>query len=255
MLLVAGLLIFNIANAENRIIIKYKPTTNQINQYTSGTLKMSSLTLQMMKPLSGSVVNELAQNTGYKNLKEIGVVGTGAHVLDLGKNLSDSDMDGVLAKLRAQSNVDYVEVDKLLQPTSLPQFNPVQWDMLESSNLVEYGMSYGGNFIGALNYWNSLYPTTNIGNEIVVAVIDTGYTPHSKIINNLIPYNGTCTSVNGVGGCYGYSFISDCRIAGTCANTTSNGSASISPQPDGLDLGDYISIMMLIKISFLIVRL
>ena len=98
-------------------------------------------------------------------------------------------------------------------------------------------MWYGDDFTGA---WASLTSSgLNPGDGVVVAVIDSGYTPNQSILPNLVPYTASsCVSANGLtpNTCYGYQFITDCTLAGTCSQ-----SPTIAPQPDALDTGTYVT--------------
>lgn len=230
----------NLSIASDRIIIRYKPTTSQQNLYKSGKLTMKQLNLQRMQPFSTDKVNSISHQIGVP-VKEINQVANGAHVLKLADNEPENKIVEIIAKLNSNPDVDYAEVDRVVTHTTSLNYNPVQWDMKSLSKNDSSPQLSGDDFIGAWSYWHNLYPDVSPGNGVVVAVIDTGYTPHMNFVNNLVPYSGDCLSKNGIGQCYGYQFISDCRTAGTCASNSSDRDAAISPQPDGLDLGDFIT--------------
>ena len=229
-----------IASALDRIIIKYKTDTTTQTQYSTGTINKSQLNQILRKPLSINKLDTISKTSGLL-AQEINQTADGGHVIKLNSNISENNLNTIVNELKAESNVEYAEVDILLQPTAVPVYNPVQWDMLADSTGA-YGSATGDNFLGLQTTWNSIYPTLNPGSNIVVAVMDTGYTPHPAFLNNLVPHVGTCTSLNGTAGaqCYGYQFISDCRLAGSCPSSQTN-NVSLDPKADGLDLGDFIT--------------
>jgi hypothetical protein len=75
---------------------------------------------------------------------------------------------------------------------------------------------YGDNFAKS---WPLLKnPSHSPGNNVIVAVLDTGYTPHPNFINNLQPLSLPGKSFSVIP--YGYNFISDCRTSGECPPCT-----------------------------------
>ncbi len=230
-------------NALDRIIIKYK-VDNTPQNLNSNSINKSQLNLLRNKPLSISTISQISQISGV-SAQEINQIANGGHVIKFNRELSTNELNTIVQKLKVNSNVSYVEIDKLLKPALLSTANPLQWDMLGTSvysGLLGYGNAVGDDFAALHTLWNNLYPSLSPGNGVVVAVIDTGYTPHPAFINNLVTYTGACSSLNGTTNsqCYGYNFISDCRIAGSCPATQTK-SININPAPDGLDLGDFIS--------------
>ena len=97
-------------------------------------------------------------------------------------------------------------------------------------NLLGISQNQGGdNFIGAWKLIDQLHRVP--GESVTVAVIDTGYTPHANFISNLQSYNELNV--------YGYQFISSCFISGSIGCDA--GGDIISPESNGLDLGDFHS--------------
>jgi serine protease len=68
---------------------------------------------------------------------------------------------------------------------------------------------------------------------VVVAVIDSGGTDHSDL--------GILSSITGAWISKGYTFISDCRSAGTCAFSTLHSAAQQAPTANAYDLGDGVT--------------
>lgn len=217
------------ALAVNRIIIKYKSPVP-----VNGSSRSNSVS--QMRPLSVSALSHISSLAGSQ-VKEVGTVGVNGYVLQLHQAISQSKFNALVKNIEAQPNVQYVEEDRLMRATTVP--NTLQWDMFATSAAQDVSSAtwYGDNFTGA---WSTLSGLSlNPGSGVVVAVVDTGYTPNQSILPNLEPYTATsCTSANGLtpNACYGYQFITDCSLTGTCST-----SSTISPQPDALDTGTYVT--------------
>ena len=167
--------------------------------------------------------NSLLKQYNVNHVEEVNQVGNG-HVFDLHDELNSSQFHHLLQKLRADDEVKAVDEDILLHKFSQSPTYPIyQWDM---------GFQ-GDNFTQFINDWHGHnYP----GYAVKVAVIDTGYVPHNSYISNLLPLSQqhTCVSHNGVTTqCYGYTFISSCKIS-RIPNCKDG-----SYYPDALDFGDY----------------
>ncbi|WP_330287086.1 S8 family peptidase [Streptomyces sp. NBC_00576] len=111
-------------------------------------------------------------------------LGTGAALVDLGEQLSKTDVADVIAEYKADPQVAYVVPDRLNKPMADPNDTEYakQWDLFESTA----GMRVPG-------AW-----TTATGTGVTVAVIDTGYVTHSDVAGNIVA---------------GYDFISDTAVS------------------------------------------
>ena len=155
----------------------------------------------------------------------------------LSEDLDAIQTEQFIHNVKQDNNIEYIEEDKELGISSVPNLNPAyQWDMADTGGFLKEPKWSGDNFANA---WIMLdnhgyFP----GENVTVAVLDTGYTPHPNFINNLQTLNGTA-------GIYGYKFISDCRKSGECPACTNSTAAKNDPHskytPDGLDLGDFIT--------------
>ncbi|MBB1254475.1 S8 family serine peptidase [Streptomyces sp. OF3] len=107
-------------------------------------------------------------------------LGTGAAVVDLGKELSRTEASEVMATFKADPDVAYVEPDTRMYAFATPNDTDYakQWDLFEA----RAGMNVP-------EAWD-----TATGNGVTVAVIDTGYVSHSDLNGNTVA---------------GYDFISD----------------------------------------------
>ncbi|WP_158649293.1 S8 family serine peptidase [Aquella oligotrophica] len=215
--------------AGTQIIIKFKPSESIQKSFQSGNISKQQLQRLQMQPLTSKTIQKLDLLTGLE-LKDIRAAAVGGRVLDTGTVLSKDKLDNLLSILNKQSDVEYAEENLIMHPTvSVP--NIYQWDMYTSTNNVPGALTtyYGDSFYNGSNFISSS------GNGVVVAVIDTGYVPHPNIINNLLTLSSISES-------YGYTFITDCRRAGTCPFSTPDNLAQIAPFPNGLDLGDWMTL-------------
>lgn len=111
-------------------------------------------------------------------------LGSGAALVDLGEDLTKTDVADVISEYQADPQVAYVVPDRLNKPQATPNDTEYtkQWDLFESTA--------GMNLPGA---WDK---TTGTG--VTVAVIDTGYVAHSDLAANIVG---------------GYDFIADTTVA------------------------------------------
>ena len=118
-------------------------------------------------------------------LQRLRRIGTGADVVTASRKLDRVEAAALMRQIAADPNVEYVEVDQLLQPLLTPN-DPrysQQWGYFNAT---------GG--IRADQAWD-----VSTGQGIVVAVLDTGSTSHSDLNGNTIA---------------GYDMISDSTVAG-----------------------------------------
>lgn len=110
-------------------------------------------------------------------------LGSGAALVDLGEDLTRTDVADVVAEYRADPQVAYVVPDRLNKPLATPNDTEYskQWDLFETTA--------GMNVPGA---WD-----VATGSGVTVAVIDTGYVTHSDLGANIVA---------------GYDFISDATV-------------------------------------------
>ena len=217
--------------AADRLIIKYKPTTEQSKLLSTAKISIKSLRQQEMKPLSIIQRHKITKDANIQISKDRAIA-NGAHVLYLANDVDSAKLTQIIQDIQSDPNVEYVVEDRILKPMiTAPQINPAQWDMQANFNDTTNPSWFGDNFTGAWSYLS----TQNLlpGNGVTVAVIDTGYTPHPNILSNL---QNLATGSES----YGYQFMSDCRIAGTCTSATTTNN-TLLPQSNGLDLGDYVT--------------
>ncbi|MFI6415395.1 S8 family serine peptidase [Streptomyces sp. NPDC050585] len=148
---------------------------------------------------SDSAATEDAKAKGKKTGEDLDFarrLGTGAALVDLGGELGKQDAVDVIAAFRADPDVAFVVPDKRMYATAVTpndtEYNR-QWDLFEATA--------GMNVPGA---WDKA-----TGSGVKVAVIDTGYVPHSDLAANVIA---------------GYDFISDPFMANDGGGRDSNAS-------------------------------
>ncbi|MBG6190726.1 serine protease [Arthrobacter sp. CAN_A212] len=118
-------------------------------------------------------------------VEELRTTGDGAVVLEADKDLTEKQVEDVLATLEARPDVEYAEVDQFATPAAVPndQMYPLQWNLHEAK---------GG--MRVQDAWNS-----STGAGVTVAVIDTGSTLHTDLAANTVP---------------GWDFIADPAVSG-----------------------------------------
>ena len=224
----------------NRFIIKYKPNITQSKMLAQGGVEAMNARAQMVQPLAQAQIKRLSSFVNGAQVKEINQIATGAHVIIIinkitNKNLNEIETKKFIDNVQKDSNVEYFEEDRKVKPLDTLANPNLQWDMYTSGEFTPHPQWIGDNFSNAWDFL-SLFSSLGfgVGKNVVVGVVDTGYTPHPNFLNALQPLGNTS-------GTYGYQFISDCRISGQCPPSTPTELAYQPYQPNGLDLGNYVS--------------
>lgn len=156
----------------DRIIVKLKPSTS-----TPGAVGIST----------GSAP-DLSASAGV-SLRAVEAATDGRRVLALPRRMTESEVEDIAARLRADPAVEYAEPDRRLYPSAVPNdpYYSYQWDFKGPAD----GVAGGADLSGA---WD----VTTGDSAVVVAVIDTGILPHADLAGRTLA---------------GYDFISDARTA------------------------------------------
>ncbi len=95
------------------------------------------------------------------------------HVMRVDKKLSAAEANSFMQEVAASGNVEYIEVDQMLQPFATPNDPRYsdQWHYFEAN--------------GGLNLPTAWDSATGAG--VTVAVLDTGYRPHADLNANILP--------------------------------------------------------------------
>ena len=219
----------------DRLIVKLRP-----NSLPKG-LSVAQISTELSRPFTAQTVSQMQAAAGVA-VTELHALSNGAHVLSIQGQPSKQAIDRAIAGIGGLADVEYVEEDAILTTQSAPNDtyyttgpsgNPGLWGMQPVSPVALPAPggtgSYGADFETA---W-----LTNTGTGVVVAVVDTGITPHVDIVGTA----GTVSPATGNLVSPGYDFTTDCRKRGTCAATTASASAYIAPSANATDLGDFIS--------------
>lgn len=225
----------NAARVSDRLIVKLRPN------YLPKGLSVAQISTELGRPFAAQTISQIQAAAGVA-VTELRALSNGAHVLVIQGKPSRQAVDLAIAGVGKMADVEYVEEDVILTAqaapndtwyTSGPTGNPGLWGMWPVSPVASPAPggtgSYGADFETA---W-----ATTTGTGVVVAVVDTGVTPHVDIVGA----GGTVSPAAGNLVSPGYDFIHDCRMRGTCAATTPTASATVTPSPDATDLGDFIS--------------
>lgn len=147
-----------------RLIVKFKPGSAAARDRSrvgaSLTAAANRGTTQRARPLQLQALRRSA---------------TGAEIVQASRPLGATEAQALLQQLRADPDVQYAQLDTmkyaLQRMPNDPQLPIYQWDLLET---------VGG--IHAPTAW-----TDSTGEGVVVAVLDTGSTPHVDLKDNLLP--------------------------------------------------------------------
>ncbi len=161
---------FSFGEAPQRLIVKYKAMAGKI-QAQNQMSALSSSSIDTLSILAGANLNYLRR------------LSTGAHLMKLQQGASVSQLNQIISDMMQNSDIEYVEVDRLMQPMFTPndtRYNE-QWHYFEPT---------GGINLPAA--WDM-----TAGENTIIAVIDTGYRPHIDLVDNILP---------------GYDMISDSSV-------------------------------------------
>ncbi len=118
-------------------------------------------------------------------LQKLRRIATGAEVVQSSRKLDSVEAEMLMRQIAADPDVEYVEVDQLMQPILTPN---------DTRYSEQYGFFEATGGIKANEAWD-----ISTGSGVVVAVLDTGSTNHSDLNANLVA---------------GYDMISDATVAG-----------------------------------------
>ena len=168
------------------------PEDSPVSRAAKSASERRDATHQIIVKFRESVTAQMSARTSGRSMQELSAVAevelgfvremsTGAHVLRLPRSLPLRDVEAITKRIATSANVEYAEPDVVMYPLLTPndpQF-PSQWHLTDP---------LGG--INAPLAWDTSTGSANT----VVAVLDTGRTPHPDLDARLLP---------------GYDFISN----------------------------------------------
>ena len=182
-----------------------------IVKYRDGSVERRSAA-SVQKALSAAANNAIGaagQGAAAPGLTHLRRIAIGADVVRSDRMLDRTQAEALMRRIAADDNVEYVEVDGFRRPLLTP-------------NDTHYGVQYGFNGTnGGMRVDQAWDISTGTG--AVVAVLDTGITPHSDLNANLLP---------------GYDFITDSFVSrdgdGRDANPNDEGDWNNATECDAL---------------------
>lgn len=170
------------SNFGTQFIIKYKDNTQQQMLMSADLGEMSPA---MMNQRAKSFVKNFKSKKANVTPQYVRAMAlSNHHVMRVNKKLSALEANTLMQEIAASGNVEYIEIDQMLQPTATPSDPRYsdQWHYFENA---------AG--INAPAAWDNA-----TGAGVTVAVLDTGYRPHADLNANLLP---------------GYDMISNLSVA------------------------------------------
>ncbi|RZQ54002.1 peptidase S8 [Pseudoalteromonas phenolica] len=170
------------SNFGTQFIIKYKDSSQQQMLMSADLGEMSPA---MMNQRAKSFVKNFKSKKANVTPQYVRAMAlSNHHVMRVNKNLSALEANALMQEIAASGNVEYIEIDQMLQPTATPSDPRYsdQWHYFENA---------AG--INAPAAWDNA-----TGAGVTVAVLDTGYRPHADLNANLLP---------------GYDMISNLSVA------------------------------------------
>lgn len=192
-----------------RLMIRYRENAKLMAQ--SGSSPGSE------RQAAAAVVTRSAALSQVDGLHYLKSVSDQLHVVELDQPLTPVQAQALMARLRADPAVEDVQIDERAHPHLLPDdprfLAGNQWHLLSHAQAV-----------GALNAATAWDLST--GENVVVALLDSGYRPHADLVSNILP---------------GYDFISADNpnaYGGNIYWTANDGNAR---DDDARDPGDWVT--------------
>lgn len=183
----------------SRFIVKYRNDSAERIQPALRQRALDAATTRAAARMAGPAARSGALRVGTLRTAQ-----GGRHVLTTSRRLDRSQAEALMREIAADSNVEYIAVDAMSHPAALPN-DP----LLATLQMWHYGAGKGGAYV------TQAWDAGATGAGVVVAVLDSGVTPHADLIGNLLP---------------GYDFITDTFVS----RRTTNDRA-----PGAWDLGDW----------------
>jgi serine protease len=161
----------------NQFIVKYRAGTPETksaqalqNALDGASVKANQM-IQSAQLQNGVKASALSKPLRVAHVRKMSL---GADVIATSQKLDRASTEMLMRQIAANPNVEYVEIDAILQPTLTPN------DSLYS---VQWGYQDADAGIRANQAWD-----VATGSGIIVAVIDTGITNHTDLNANVLTY-------------------------------------------------------------------
>ena len=170
------------SSSHDRFIVKYRTGSAESRDPAARERSLNRASSAVL--VRGSGASSSRRPVGLRHQRRLAV---GAELVRTSEKLDRVSAEALMRRLAADPNVEYVEVDRLMQPAEVPD-DPdfaAQW---------HYQAPVAGNYgINLPAAWEHAK-----GDGIVVAVLDTGGTAHNDMVGRTVA---------------GYDFIADIRTA------------------------------------------
>ena len=172
----ASFILFIIPFAQGgSVVVPERSLNSSAETLKTDDSEVQRLIVKMKPGGSGSVVNRLQTNSSqsYDYVRELAI--DDAHVVTTSVG-SNTNINELLETMAANSAVEWVEVDRIMTPQLLP--NDEFFDLMWHLNDPQTGIQME-------DAWDIA-----TGQGVVIAVIDTGYTNHIDLLDNLLVDDG-----------------------------------------------------------------
>ncbi|KAF7782068.1 serine protease [Pseudoalteromonas rubra] len=155
--------------AGTQFIIKYKDNSNQLMSISGADMSPAMMNARAQSFVKNFKSKKKA-SLQTKYVRKMAL--SNHHVMRVDETLTAAEAQSLMQEIASTGNIEYIEIDQMLQPFATPNDPRYsdQWHYFESA---------GG--INAPAAWDK-----STGNGVVVAVLDTGYRPHSDLNPNIL---------------------------------------------------------------------
>ena len=147
-----------------------KPDSDSVDQFI---VKFKDGSAERTNPAARQRAFDAGAGEVKLHAKHVSRMGIGADVVRLDGKVRGKSAEAFMNRLRRNPNVAWVQVDRILKPTSTPS------DPLYNGNQWHYYEPIGG--VNLPPAWD-----LSTGSGVVVGVIDTGYTNHVDLVANIV---------------------------------------------------------------------
>lgn len=148
-----------------QFIIKYKMNKHQIGTVMSTSTKD-------LQDKAKNFANNFKNNNNLKTQYMRSMALKNHHVISVNKKMTAIEAQKYMLDMAASGNIESIELDQMLQHYATPN---------DPSYSSQWHYSNETSGINLPRAWNNA-----TGNGVTVAVLDTGYRPHSDLVDNIV---------------------------------------------------------------------